>query len=302
MSAPRRFRARRGLTIIELLISIVISAIVGLAMLRTIRGTLLFTEKSERGREARSVARSSLALVETDLQSVVATSTGSAAIEAATTTSATVRLPVTMGILCNASGSSATVSLLPTDSLALAEGNIAGTAYRGGTGDWTYVPGAVVPGSGLASVCELAAVGVTTLPSGVGASNTPAGRVITLSTTIPMGTPAGTLVMLYRRVRYDFAESALRPGRTALWRRMLPDAGTTAVSSLEIAGPFSSAASFGFYVGTSRVPLSTVPSDLRSIRGLELVLPGQSASSGRDGTAMAGASVRSSVFFRNRTD
>jgi len=293
-------RSRRGLTLIELLISIVITAIVGLAMLRTVRGTLLFTERSERGREARSVARGSLSLAEADLQSVVATATGTSAVEAATTTSVTVRVPVAMGALCNTTGSTATVSLLPTDSLTLAAGDIAGSAYRTTSGDWAYVAGAYTPGIGVATVCT--AAGITTLPTAIGATNAPAGRVLSMLTAIPPGTPNGTLVMLYRRVRYEFAASTQVPGATALWRRTLGATGTGASSSLEIAAPFSSAAAIGFYTGTARVAVMSVPADLRTVRGLELVLPGQSQAGGRDGSAITVATIRTSVFFRNRTD
>jgi hypothetical protein len=45
-----------------------------------------------------------------------------------------------------------------------------------------------------------------------------------------------------------------------------------------------------------------VPTDLRTIRGLDLVLPGQSLSGGRDGSARAAQTIRTSVFFRNRLD
>jgi type II secretory pathway pseudopilin PulG len=296
----RHPRGRTGLTIVELLLSVVVTAIVGLAMMRTLRGTLLFGERSERAREARSVARGSLALVESDLASVTSSTTGTSAGESASGTSVIVRQPIAMGTLCSANGSTAVVSLLPVDSVAWGTGAFAGSAWRASSGDWTYVAGGFTAAALAGTTCTSA--GVLTLTTGVGAPGAPAGRTVQASTSIPASTPAGSLVLFYRRVQYEFATSVENPGRTALWRRLLAATGTTPVSSFEVAGPFATGAGFEFYTGTSRVPTATVPTDLRTIRGLDLVLPGQSLSGGRDGSARAAQTIRTSVFFRNRLD
>ena len=297
----RPLRPRVGFTLMEMLVAMVLTLLLTVASLRTLRGTLLFVERGERNMQARGVARSSMSLIELDMQPVTASLGGTSAIEAASTTSVTLRTPVAMGVLCNASGVTATISLMPTDSVQFASSIIAGVAYRTVAGEWTYLAGAPPVGVANVGACAAPGVNVIALGTGVGAAGAPAGSIMTLTATIPLGTKPGTLVLLYRRLRYDFAASAVNPGQVALWRRSLDGATNVSVADVEIATPLTSGAGFQFYTGSARVPQSTVPA-LNAIRGLELVMLARSTSRARDNSAAALTSVRTSMFFRNRLD
>ena len=297
----QRLRWRAGFTLIEMLVAMALTLLLTIAALRMLRGTLLFVERSERNQQARGVARTSTALIALDMQPVTASLGGTSAVEAATTTSVTFRTPVAMGVLCSTSGISATISLLPADSVQFVGGVIAGAAYRSAAGEWQYLPGSTLAAVANVAACAAAGVNVDALAAGVGATGAPAGRIVTVTATIPLGTRPGTLVLLYRRIRYDFAASVANPGQRALWRRSLDAATGLSLQDVEVATPLTSAASFQFYSGTARVPQAVVPA-LNAIRGLEFILPSSSTSRARDNSAASVTTVRTSIFFRNRLD
>lgn len=295
-------RGRDGTTLVELLVALVLASLLALAALQALRTSLLAAERTERDRQARAVARGGLSLVEHDLAGVTTGTGGAAAVESASATAVTIRTPIAMGLLCSSTGSAAVVSLAPVDSVTYATAIVAGAAYRQPDGQWLALPGATVSGVGSSSACTAANVGVTTLPAGIGATSAPAGRVITLNAAIPAATPPGTLVQLYRRLTYEFAASTQVAGSRALWRRVLGATGSSPVQIQEVAGPFDSTASLRYFTGTNRTADLTVPASLASIRGIELLLPGQSTRTGRTGAPRRTAMVRASVFFLNRTD
>ena len=112
---------------------------------------------------------------------------------------------------------------------------------------------------------------------------------------VPAGAVAGDAVLLYHRVRYEFGASSALPGRNALWRTIV-DTDTRE----ELAAPFQSSAHFRFFQFDRDT--SDVTANASDVRGLELVLDGESQS------ARAGASVkeqspyRTAVFFNNRVN
>jgi hypothetical protein len=108
----------------------------------------------------------------------------------------------------------------------------------------------------------------------------------------------GSVVFLYRRIRYEFKNSVAIPGRTGLWRTTLGFGGTTE----ELAAPFAASARLNFYVGNNAVPQAAVPADLTTIRGLQLVLDGMSENTAGGGSTYKTANVVTSVFFENRPD
>jgi hypothetical protein len=108
----------------------------------------------------------------------------------------------------------------------------------------------------------------------------------------------GSIVFLYRRVRYEFKNSVIMPGRTALWRTTLGFGGTAE----ELAGPFANTARVNFYVLNNATAQAAVPAPLSDIRGLELVLDGMSERAPGGSTAPKTANVTTSVFFQNRPD
>ena len=99
-------RTRRGFTLIELLVGMVISAIIGVAMVRVIMSQTRFMDNREAWRTARSVSRGSLNRLITDLRMVEVG--GGLEAAAAGGQDFTVRVPYAFGVVCSSTGSSTT--------------------------------------------------------------------------------------------------------------------------------------------------------------------------------------------------
>lgn len=271
---------RRGFTLIELVIALVLSAILGGAVIKILLTTGRFYQKDSAIRSARTIARSPLGLIETELMAVEP----SGGIVAADSFQLTVRSGYATGLLCGIASGVATISLLPSDSLMTASAGFSGYAWRAGTGSWTYVDGGAPPATGSAAICS--AAGIITLAGG---------RVIALSPAPPALTAVGTPVLLHQRVTYRFAPSALMPGRRALWR----DVATGNVSE-ELAAPFEATARFRFFTGASDTSRAVPAAPLSANRGVELVLDGASERPPYGGGVPETSGVTTGIFFRKR--
>ena len=281
MPARRRLSSRRGLTLVELIVTMVIAAIIGGAFMRLMMHQSRFMDTQNRAREARSVSRGALNLMMSEMRRV----TRPHGVIAAAYDSVVLRVPYAFGVLCGSTAAASTISLAPMDSATYAEPGSRGYAWRDSTGNYAYVTGGFTVAPGLTSDCTTGP-GITTLPGG---------KVVTVTPVIPPAAVAGTPVLLFRRVKYKFGNSVMLPGRTALWRVNV-DAGT----SEEVVAPFDAASRFRFYDGASTTSQANPPAVLDSIRGLELRLAGSSDratfSTGQPSTA----EFRASVFFMNR--
>jgi prepilin-type N-terminal cleavage/methylation domain-containing protein len=295
--------SRRGFTLVELLLSLIVSAVVGAALVRMVLGQARYMDQQEAWRVARSVSRSGINRLMSDLRVVEPTAGVEAA--AAGGQDFTIRVPYAFGMLCSTVANLTVVSLLPVDSAMYAAPGYSGFAWRNAAGAYAYVPGTaaapVLPGT--VANCTGA------LPAGypiktLGALNgSPAGQVVnlahagTLNTAQPNGALVGSIVFLYRRVRYEFKASVAVPGRIGLWRTVLSTGATE-----ELVAPFANTARVNFYVLNNPVAQAAVPGNLADIRGLELVLDGMSEQTPGGSAAPKTANVRSSVFFENRPD
>jgi prepilin-type N-terminal cleavage/methylation domain-containing protein len=295
--------SRRGFTLIELMLSVIVSAIVGAALVRMVLSQARYMDQQEAWRAARSVSRSGINRLMSDLRAVEAAQGVEAA--AAGGQDFTIRVPYAFGMLCSTGAGLTTVSLLPVDSAMYAGPGYSGFAWRNAAGTYTYVPGTAVPAiPGTPGSCTAA------LPAGYPIqilpviNGSPAGQTANLAhagnlpTAQPDGALVGSIVFLYRRVRYEFKASVNMPGRTALWRTTLGFGGTTE----ELVAPFANTARVNFYVLNNPVPQAAVPANLGDIRGLELVLDGMSEQTPGGTSGPKTASVRTSVFFENRPD
>ena len=272
-------RRRSGLTIIELLVTVIVLGIVGGGIVRMLTSQARFSEHQGAGRSARSVSRAAVNVLLSEMRMV----DGTQGVIAATPSSVTLRVPYTLGVYCGSVGGVATVALLPTDSAMLAEPGFTGYAWRGRLGPYNYVEAgaaltAPVPGQCIAS-------GLNPVPGSVRIGLTPV---------LPVGVDVGVVVMLTRRITYFFAGSAAVPGRVALWRRV--DA--TGVRE-ELAAPFDATSRFRFYRLNDNTAQDAVPV-LNEIRGFELVLTGASESTPRLTGGYQRSALTTSVFFRNR--
>ena len=275
-----RLRLRRGLTIAELLVTLVIAAIIGGAFMRVMVHQSRFMDGQSNSRDARSVSRGALNVMMSELRRV----TNPGGVLVATPDSIVVRVPYAFGVLCGSSGAASSISLAPMDSLTYAESGARGYAWRDSTGNYTYVNGGFTMAPGLTTDCTGA--GITTLPRG---------KVVTVTPIVHASALPGTPVLLYRRIQYTFAPSVGMPGRRALWRRNV-DANTRE----ELVAPFDDDASFGFFLTNATTPQATPPTVLDSIRGLEVRLVGESDRSSFTTGEPTTTELQTAIFFMNR--
>lgn len=285
--------ARQGFTLIELMISLIVAAIVGAALIRMSLAQARFMDQQEAWRNARGVARGGVNRLVSDLRAVEAT--GGVIAAAAGGQDFTIRVPYAFGVICLSTGTVHTVALLPVDSSMYAAPGFSGFAIRDKAGNYAYqTAGTSIAGAGVLVNCAGAFPILSPLPS---INGSPAGKVLELhSGAIAIPDP-GSIVFLFRRVRYEFKNSTALPGRTGLYRTMV-DGGATE----EIATPFDNTARVNFYVLNATPAQAAVPASLADIRGLELVLNGASERTPGGSAAPKMANVTTSVFFENRPD
>ena len=282
----------------------IIAAIVGASLLKMSMAQARFMEQQEAGRSARGVARGGINRLVSDLRTVEPIGGIVAGSVVAGGQDFTLRVPYAFGVICATAGATATAALLPVDSAMYAAPGHTGFAIANSAGLYTYYTSTVVnavPTAGVAATCTGAAgnpinPGTGFFPS---VNGSPQGKLVALIATAAINPipPAGSIMFLYRTIRYQFKNSTAINGRTGLFRTMISGGSTE-----EIATPFDNTARVNFYVLNNSVPQAAVPAPLSNIRGFELVLNGQSERTPRGSTAPKLANVTTSVFFENRPD
>jgi prepilin-type N-terminal cleavage/methylation domain-containing protein len=266
---------RRGFTLAEILVAVVLLGIVGAGMTRLLSSQMRFFQRATGARDARAVSRNALNLMRTEMRMIEP-----AGITAASGASITVRVPYAMGVYCAAN----TVTFVPVDSVTNATAVFAGYAYRDTAlnAPYTYVASGTAPAAGTVTDCTTTAA-ITPLTGGATLSLSPAFGVLS----------AGAPVLLYQTVTYSLGASTLVTGRTALWRSVAGGA------TEEIAVPFDASSAFRFYVSGGTTSQTAAPGTLGTISGLELVLIGESERDSPGTNAPESSTTRVSIFFRN---
>jgi hypothetical protein len=215
----------------------------------------------------------------------------------------TIRVPYAFGILCGSPANSIyTISLLPVDARMYAEAGFSGFAVRNKLGVYNYSASNANPVAGASALCLTGLYDSIHTVASINGS--PAGTVVNVTRNagnILPGPDRGSIVFLYRRIRYEFKASAALPGRIGLWRTKL-DAPNSATNPEELAAPFDVSSRVNFYVNNNAVAQAAVPADLSTVRGLELVLNGASDRAASGTAAPKVATMTTSVFFENRPD
>lgn len=275
---------RRGYTLAELLVAMVILGIIGAALTRLFLSQSRFYDQQTQLRRARFVSRTAVNAALSDLRMVEATG----GVVSATATQVTVRVPYAIGIVCLNTAAQTTLSLWPVDSTVYATAGFSGYAWRDSLGVMTYLETGTSLVAGNAAFCT--AANVTVLPQG---------RVVSVQPALPASLPAvsavGTPVFLIQRLTYEFKPSVTLPGRTALWRTAV----ATGLSD-ELVAPFDTAAKLRFFVLGGDTAQAGVPSPLSNMRGLELNLTSQSERAPEGGAAPKRAPLVTAVFFNNQ--
>ena len=300
-------RARPGFTITELIISLVMVGILGVALTRLIVTQSRASNKQVLQRNARGVSRSALNIMLSELRAVeqstafqwkhsVTTAAGPP-LALPLPTAITVNVPWAVGVRCTAQK----VAIMPIDSISQETGryNTLAVGYYGSDKRYVYEPLVTVtkitgdPSDSDFGTCAGATLTVS------GANAMPGVRVATLSGSGLTGGTAGTPVMLFYRVEYRFDASTSVPGRKGLFRSVA-DANGTFGPAEELVAPFSDASGFKFFVGTNRMPSNLRPSNVETITGLQLNLLAQSENKAQGQPAYETSNYSTSIFFRNR--
>jgi prepilin-type N-terminal cleavage/methylation domain-containing protein len=280
-------RVRRGFTLVELLVGMVLFGIVGALFTKLLTTQGRYFDRQGMGNAARNVSRASLNRVVSDFRMIEATG----GVVAATGTSLTLNIPFAIGVMCATSGGVTHLSLLPVDSTTYANAGFYGYAWRNfTTGVYSYVDNTATEANALdGSVC-----------TGQGVTTVPGGRVVIVTPILPGGAGLGTPVFLYSRVKYQFAASTAIPGSIGLFRTTINPNGTQRTE--ELVAPFAATAGWKFFVlNGGSVAQVNAPGDLTTITGLELHLDGMSEGIAATKIAPETAPFTTAVFFKNRT-
>lgn len=286
-SNPLRLRLsnRRGLSLSELVIGIVILAIIGMALTRVLRSQARYFDHQKISNAARNVSRGPLNRMVSDLRMVEALG----GVVEAQQNYVIVRVPYAMGVVCATTGGATHISLLPVDSAMYAAPGFSGYAWRGGQGIYRYVEaGPPTVSAGDINVCTASSIQTLT------ASNA---KVIQITPQLTDTASVGTPVFLFRRIRYRFRGSDAVPGTQGLFRTTMQ----TGVAE-ELSAPYDGTAGFRFFIGSSTVSTQNPPADLSTLRGLEIILNGMSERNASGSTQKYKAPFTTAVFFKNRLD
>ena len=277
-------RSRRGLSIAELLIGMVILAIVGMSLTKVMASQARYFDHQKTGNLARAVSRGPLNRVVSDLRMVEA----AGGVISASPTAIEMRVPYAMGVVCGPGPTNTYthISLLPVDSTMYSRPGYSGYAWRGGDGVYYYVADNTTKEVGTLSVCN--GVQINSLTS-AGA------RIIRIMPKLDSAATYGTPVFLFRDIRYWFGPSVSVPGTTALWRTRMEDNYVE-----ELSAPYDASAKFRFFVGSSLVAQNSPPSNLSTIRGIEMNMTGMSERTPTGDTQKKKAPFVTAVFFKNR--
>jgi len=275
---------RRGFTLAELVVGMVVLGVIGAALTRLYLSQSRFYDQQGQLRRARLVSRMAINAALSDLRMVEATG----GLVAATATQVTMRVPYAIGVVCANTPAQTTLSLWPVDSTVFATAGFSGYAWRDSLGNVSYVEAGTSLANGNASLCV--AANVVTMPGG---------RVMVVQPPLPAALPTvtavGTTVFLFQRLTYEFKPSVALPGRLALWRTIVASG-----QADELVAPFDSAATFRFLVAGSDTAQVTPPLPLSNTRGLELGLTSQSDRAPEGSTALRRAQAVTAVYFNNQ--
>lgn len=287
---------RRGFTLLEMLIALTIVAVIGAVATKLLASQSRFFDSQTNRRAARSVARSAMNVMLSDLRMVQ----DSGGVDSVSSDGKTIRLivPYRFGIYCGSGGgNSYTFSMLPVDSAVAAMAVYGGYAFRdSATGRYTTVTppspqsSNAVTNSSNSSLCTGGSYPIRTLTI-----NGRSSRIIDVTPSVTPGPKVGTAVYLWQMVTYTFAPSSSFVGSIGLWRNLRSN--STDVKS-ELMAPFDTSARFRFYVTGQDTSLLTPPSKDK-IRGLDVVLNSKSPRADAASKANGTSKVTTSVFFKN---
>lgn len=286
----RRRGGRHGFSIAELIVGFTLLAILGATFTRIMVTQGRFSDQQNALRSARTVARQGMNVLVTEAR-MVQDSTG---VDSVAADGKLIRLivPYRYGLNCGVSGAYNVVSMLPVDSMMVAQAVFAGWAYRNASGAYGLVPLGTAPSASAdAGQCTGSAAGqaqIRTLTLGGRV-----GDVLDVGPSVATPTaPQGQAVFFYQKVTYTFKASTAFPGWNGLYRAVV--GGTEE----ELVAPFDTSARFKFWTSGAATSVAAAPAK-ELIRGLDVVFVGRSSYTPMGKTAPSMTTVVASIFFKN---
>jgi prepilin-type N-terminal cleavage/methylation domain-containing protein len=290
--------ARRGMTLAEVMIALVLIGIVGAMFTKMLVAQGRFYNAQYAQRSARSVSRAPMNVLLSELRMVQ--DSGGVADAQADGKRVRLKVPYRFGVVCGTPGAATVASMLPVDSAVSA--TYAGWAWRAVDGSYTEVVASDpfgaeslrdVTGQAGAAPCAAAHIHRPVVKTKGGVTE---GRVLELRPASGAALPISP-VYLWQYVAYEFKASTAYPGWIGLYR--IEADGTAAAKELEVMAPFDTSARFRFFVPGQDTSQVDVPETLASIRGLDLVLNGAAGMTVPSGSAPAVSRLTTAVFFKN---
>lgn len=254
-----------------------------------------FSDQQNALRNARNVSRQGMNVLLSEARMVQ----DSLGIDSASADGKAIRLvvPFRFGLNCGVSGTKNVVSMLPVDSLTVAQAIYAGWAYRNQAGAYTMpvVPAPLTTDAPTASADAAQCTG-----TGAGQAQIRtitlggrAGAVLDVSPAVAAPTaPKGQAVFFYQKVTYTFKASAAFPGWNGLYRSVLGG------GEDELVAPYDTSARFKYWTAGAAASVSAPPA-LALIRGVDIVFVGRSSYTPMGKVAPSKTTVVASIFFRN---
>jgi prepilin-type N-terminal cleavage/methylation domain-containing protein len=286
---------RSGFTLNEVLIALTILGIIGAAATKLLASQSRFYDQQTNIRNARSIARSSVNVMLSDLRMVQ----DSGGVDSVSDDGRTMRVlvPYRFGLVCGTTGTTTTVMMLPIDSAVAGMSVYNGFAFRNpNTGRYTYI----APANPTAADKPVSAA-VPALCTGNGggqarlvsvAMNARTSATLDLPYSVASGAVATSPVFFYQKITYSFKTSGTYPNYYGLYRNVQGGVNE------ELLAPFQTDARFRYYVRGSDTSRVTVPVK-DSIRGVDLVLNAVSPRAVSNGLNASPSSMVMSIFFKN---
>jgi len=295
-------RARAGFSLVELVVAITILSVIGVALSKMVIGQTRTFQIDNGARRARMTGRSAMNILTTDLRMVQ----DWGAIDSIDTVNnrwIDLKVPVAFGIVCEVNAGTVVLSIVAVDSFQTASSKYAGYAVRNpSSGLYAY--------SNATSSDTIKATNATRCHGGVGAPSIAAdtfpfsgrrGNVYVASPAPPAGAVVGAPAFVYQSVRYQFDTSTVYSKRYGLFRK-IRGRGNTDTLSEELIAPFEGSARFRYYTNPWKyrdTVTKTAPTDLNTIRGLQIYLPAQASDTVPGAKTPRKATTTMSVFFKN---
>jgi len=286
--------SRKGFTLNEVLISLVILSVIGAAFTRILTYQTRYLAHETSIRTARSVARTANNILLSDLRAVQ----DSGGVDSVTSDGKLIRIlvPYRFGLVCATNASVTTVSMLPVDSATIALSVYKGFAWRDSlTGRYHYI----MPSDPTVADIPVTGVGPTCTGNGTNqaqilsvSSLSRSADVLELKSAAPSGATVAAPVFLFQKVTYSFRTSGVYPNALGLWRNVEGGANE------ELVAPFDASARFRFYQAGDDASRTTAP-PVSDIRGVELVLAALSPIKSSNQAGLPMQTVTTSVFFKN---